>query len=64
MTSRGDARVGPAAAGSAPVNAAHLRCRRPPGIMDAMDPPITDWITIAAYENLPGRLHPMAATRA
>lgn len=37
---------------------------RPPGIMDAMDTPITDWITIAAYENLPGRLHPMAATRA
>jgi hypothetical protein len=37
---------------------------RPPGIMDAMDTPIADWITIAAYENLAGRLHPMAAARA
>lgn len=32
--------------------------------MDAMDTSINDWITIAAYENLPGRPHPMAAVRA
>ncbi|MFF3956554.1 hypothetical protein ACFYY1_25550 [Streptomyces sp. NPDC001890] len=38
--------------------------RAVPGIMDAMDTPIDDWITIAAYENLPGRLRPMAAVRA
>lgn len=31
--------------------------------MDAVDTPIDDWITIAAYENLPGRLRPMAAAR-
>jgi hypothetical protein len=31
--------------------------------MVAMDAPSTDWITIAAYENL-GRLPPMAAARA
>ncbi|MET8682659.1 hypothetical protein ABZV77_00410 [Streptomyces sp. NPDC004732] len=37
---------------------------RLPGIMGAVDTPSTDWITIAAYENLPGRLRPMAATRA
>lgn len=37
---------------------------RPSGIMDAMDTSLTEWITIAAYENLPGRLHPMAAARA
>ncbi|MGX6744764.1 hypothetical protein ACM563_30670 [Streptomyces xantholiticus] len=36
---------------------------RPPGIMNAMDTPSTDWVTIAAHENL-GRLHPMAAARA
>ncbi|CAL9279143.1 hypothetical protein SUDANB25_00133 [Streptomyces sp. SudanB25_2051] len=29
-----------------------------------METPHTDWITVAAYENLPGRPHPMAATRA
>ncbi|MER7023683.1 MULTISPECIES: hypothetical protein [Streptomyces] len=37
---------------------------RPPGTMGTMDAPSTDWITIAAYEILPGRLHPMAAARA
>lgn len=37
---------------------------RPPGMMDAMDTTGAEWITIAAYENLPGRLHPMAAARA
>ncbi len=31
--------------------------------MIAMDTTSTDWITVAAYENL-GRLHPMAAVRA
>jgi hypothetical protein len=29
-----------------------------------MDTPSADWITIAAYENLPGCLRPMAAARA
>lgn len=33
-------------------------------MMDAMDTPGAEWITIAAYGNLPGRLHPMAAARA
>lgn len=37
---------------------------RPPGTMDTMDTPRTDWITVAAYRNLPGRLHPAAAVRA
>ncbi|GED88753.1 hypothetical protein TNCT6_58380 [Streptomyces sp. 6-11-2] len=37
---------------------------RPPGIMGVMDTPTTGWISIAVYENLPGRLHPMAAARA
>lgn len=37
---------------------------RPPGIMNTVNTPITDWITIAAYEDLPGRLRPMAAVRA
>lgn len=32
--------------------------------MDAMETPNTDWITVAAYENLPGRPTPWAATRA
>jgi hypothetical protein len=32
--------------------------------VDAVDAPDTDWITIAAYENLPGCLDAMAATRA
>ncbi len=32
--------------------------------MDAMDTSSAKWITIAAYENLPGRPTPMAATRA
>jgi len=32
--------------------------------MDSMDTPSADWITIAAYENLPGCLRPMAAARA
>lgn len=32
--------------------------------MDAMETPNTDWIAVAAYENLPGRLSPWAATRA
>lgn len=32
--------------------------------MDAMDTPSPDWITVAAYENLPGRPRPMAAVRA
>ncbi len=31
--------------------------------MVTMDTLSTDWVTIAAYENL-GRLHPMAAVRA
>jgi len=29
-----------------------------------MDTPSADWITIAAYENLPGCLRPMATARA
>jgi hypothetical protein len=33
-------------------------------MMDAMETPSTDWIAVAAYENLPGCLGPMAATRA
>jgi hypothetical protein len=33
-------------------------------IMDAMDTPSTKWITIAAYENPPGRPTPMTAIRA
>lgn len=37
---------------------------RTTGIMDAMDTSSTSWITVAAYENLPGCLHPMAAVRA
>lgn len=32
--------------------------------MDFMDTPSADWITIAAYDNLPGCLRPMAAARA
>lgn len=32
--------------------------------MDAVDTPSEAWITIAAYENLPGRPHPMAAAGA
>ncbi|MBO1334542.1 hypothetical protein [Streptomyces sp. VRA16 Mangrove soil] len=37
----------------------------PRGIMGAMDNiPPTEWISVAAYENLPGRLRPMAAARA
>jgi len=32
--------------------------------MGAMETPYTDWITVAAYENLPGRPSPRAATRA
>ncbi|KAF0648711.1 hypothetical protein K701_17115 [Streptomyces fradiae ATCC 10745 = DSM 40063] len=34
------------------------------GSMGAMDTPTTDWVTVAALENLPGGLHPMAALRA
>ena len=36
----------------------------PRATMDAMETPYTDWITVAAYENLPGRLAPWAAVRA
>ena len=32
--------------------------------MDGMETPNTEWITVAAYENLPGRLAPQSATRA
>ncbi|WP_327714904.1 hypothetical protein OG381_05165 [Streptomyces sp. NBC_00490] len=32
-------------------------------IMATMDSPSTDWVAIAAYENL-GRLHPAQAARA
>lgn len=32
--------------------------------MDVMGTPNADWITVAAYENLPGRRSPWAATRA
>jgi hypothetical protein len=32
--------------------------------MDAMETPSTDWITVTAYENVPGRLSPWAAARA
>jgi hypothetical protein len=32
--------------------------------MDAMTSPSSDWVIIAAHENLPGCLRPMAATRA
>ncbi|MDQ0604397.1 hypothetical protein QF037_008742 [Streptomyces canus] len=32
-------------------------------IMATMDSPSTDWVAIAAYENL-GRLHPAGAARA
>lgn len=35
-----------------------------PVIMDVMDTSSAEWITIAAYENLPGSLQPMAAARA
>jgi hypothetical protein len=35
-----------------------------PVTMGAMDTSSADWITIAAYENLPGFLRPMAAARA
>jgi len=35
-----------------------------PGIMGAMNTQSPDRITVAAYENLPGRLRPMAAARA
>lgn len=37
---------------------------RSSGIMDVMGTSSVDWITIAAYENLPGCLQPMAAARA
>lgn len=33
-------------------------------MMDAMTTPSADWITVTAYENLPGCLPPMAAVRA
>ncbi len=32
--------------------------------MSTVETPNADWITVAAYENLPGRLRPMAAARA
>jgi hypothetical protein len=32
--------------------------------MDGMETPDTKWITVAAYENLPGCLAPQSATRA
>ena len=32
--------------------------------MGVMGTPNTDWITVAAYENVPGRPSPWAATRA
>ncbi|WCD89296.1 hypothetical protein KPP03845_105715 [Streptomyces xanthophaeus] len=32
--------------------------------MNRMTKPDSEWITIAAYENLPGRLTPPAAVRA
>jgi hypothetical protein len=32
--------------------------------MDGMETPNTEWITVAAYENLPGCLAPRSATRA
>lgn len=32
--------------------------------MDVVDSPSAQWITIAAYENLPGGPPPMAAVRA
>lgn len=36
----------------------------PRGIMGVVKTPNSDWVTIAAYENLRGRPGPMAATRA
>lgn len=32
--------------------------------MDGMETPNTEWITVAAYENLPGCLAPQSTTRA
>lgn len=32
--------------------------------MDAMDTSSAEWITIAAYQNLPGRPNPMPTARA
>jgi hypothetical protein len=52
-----------AAAAFSPAESKNMAHRRP-GIMDAMDTPSPDWITVAAYENLPGRPRPMVAVRA
>lgn len=41
-----------------------MRMPAPRATMAAVETPYTDWITVAAYENLPGRLTPWAATRA
>ncbi|WP_285442372.1 hypothetical protein [Streptomyces sp. ISL-12] len=36
----------------------------PSATMDAMDTPGSEWITVAAYENVPGCRSPRAAVRA
>ena len=41
-----------------------MRMPVPRVTMDAMETPYTDWITVAAYENVPGCPSPWAATRA
>ena len=41
-----------------------MRLSDPRVTMDDMETPHTEWITVAAYENLPGRPAPRSAARA